>query len=108
MTKERKMATLQLSENPLVFPHLTSFRPVDLTNPSIPLSVTHRPYATPKTLLGLVWFIEGSLSVITIHTLELLDGKGIAAFSLLMSCNALNHGPGLAHLRDLEHSLAGR
>ena len=27
---------------------------------------------------GLVWFIEGSLSVITIHTLELLDWKGFA------------------------------
>ena len=35
----------------------------------------------------LVWFIEGSLSVITIHTLELPDWKGFAEFVLLMSCN---------------------
>ncbi len=48
------------------------------------------------------------MSVITIHTLELLDWKGFVAFGLLMSCNALNHGPGLTHLRDLEHPLAGR
>ncbi len=55
------------------------------------------------------WFIEGSLSVITIYTLvELPDWKGFAAFVLLMSCNAVNHGPGLTHLRDLEHLLAGR
>ena len=62
------------------------------------------------TWFGLViWFIEGSLSVITIHhTLELLDWKGFTAFGLLMSCNAVNHGPGLTHLRDLEHPLAGR
>ncbi len=38
---------------------------------------------------GLVWFIEGSLSVITIHTLELPDWKGFAAFILLMSCAAM-------------------
>ena len=57
-----------------------------------------------------VWclFIEGSLSVITIHTLELLDWKGFAVFSLLMSCNVVSHGPGLTHLLDLEHPLAGR
>ncbi len=53
-------------------------------------------------------FFEGSLSVITIHTLELLDWKGFAAFVLLMSCNVGNHGPGLTHLHDLEHFLAGR
>ncbi len=56
----------------------------------------------------MVWFIEGSLSVITIHTLELPDWKGFAAFVLLMSCDAVNHDPGLTHLRDLEHPLAGR
>ena len=48
------------------------------------------------------------MSVITINTLELPDWKGFAAFSLLMSCNAVNHGPGLTHLGDLEHPLAGR
>ncbi len=52
-------------------------------------------------------FIEGSLSVITIHTLELLDWKDFAAFGLLMSCNAVNNSPGLT-LRDLERPLAGR
>ncbi len=57
---------------------------------------------------GLVWFIEGLLSVTTIHTLELLDWKGFAAFVLLMSCNAVNHGPGLRNFCDLEHPLAGR
>ncbi len=57
---------------------------------------------------SLVWFIEAFLSVATIHTLELLDGKGFAAFGLLMSCSAVNHGPGLTHLCDLEHPLAGR
>ena len=36
---------------------------------------------------NLVWFIEGSLSVITIHTLELPDWKGFAEFLLLISCN---------------------
>ncbi len=39
--------------------------------------------ALPYLRFGLVWFIEGSsLSVITSHTLELLDWKGFAAFGL--------------------------
>ncbi len=66
------------------------------------------PKCIVATWFDLVWFIEGSLSVITIHTLELPDWKGFAAFVLLMSCNAVNQGSGLTHLHDLEHSLAGR
>ncbi len=62
----------------------------------------------PLDLFGLGLFIEGSLSVITIHTLELLDWKGFAAFDLPMSCNAVNLGPGFTHLCDLKHPLAGR
>ncbi len=66
---------------------------------------------TPNSVqvwFGLIGFIEGSLSAITIHTLELPNWKGFAAFVLLMSCNSVNHGPGLTHLCDLEHPLAGR
>ena len=51
-------------------------------------------------------FVEGQSSQLLYFNCWIQ--KACAAFALLMSCNAVNHGPGLRHLRDLERHLAGR
>ncbi len=61
--------------------------------------------------LSVCLFVEGPLSVITILVLELMDSKSLCSVKShesLMPCNAVNHGPGLTHLRDLECSSAVR